>query len=91
MDTSPSGPLSFLYSRKAWISIAVIIAVSVLFYMGKIDAERFTDVLKYVFTIWVGAMAVEKGAKAVGNKAPSSTVDTVVNTVVQTEEKEADQ
>ena len=37
------------------------------------------------------AMAVEKGAKAVGNKAPSSTVDTVVNTVVQTEEKEADQ
>lgn len=75
-----SGPLSFLRSRKAWVSIAVIAAFAVLFYLGKIDAERFTDVLKYVFTVWVGAMAAEKGAKAIGNKTTN-----VVNT---TEEKQ---
>ncbi len=74
-----SGPLSFVRSRKAWVSMAVILAFAVMFYYDKIDAERFTEVLKYVFTVWVGAMAAEKGAKAIGNKT------TVVNT---TEEKQ---
>jgi hypothetical protein len=48
--------------------MAVILAFAVMFYYGKIDAEKFTEVLKYVFTVWVGAMAAEKGAKAIGNK-----------------------
>jgi hypothetical protein len=82
IDTSPTGPLSFLYSRKAWVAVAVIAACSVLFYLGKIDAEQLTDMLKHIFTVWVGAMAVEKGAKAIGTKT------TVENTVVQN--KEAD-
>jgi hypothetical protein len=80
LDTSPTGPLSFLYSRKAWVAVAVVVACSVLFYLGKIDAQAFTDVLKHIFTVWVGAMAVEKGAKVIGSK--------VENTVVQNKESD---
>jgi hypothetical protein len=61
-----SGPLSFLKSRKAWVSLAVIATAGLLFYFGKLQPQEFTELLKYVFTVWVGSMAVEKGAKAIG-------------------------
>lgn len=59
------GPKSFLKSRKAWVSLLALILSGSLLYLGALTNDQFTEIFKYVLTLWVGAMSAEKMTKLV--------------------------
>jgi hypothetical protein len=50
---------SLLSSRKAWVVMLALVAITVLASLGKVAGELAIDVIKWVVVTWLGAQAFE--------------------------------
>jgi hypothetical protein len=55
-------------SSKATVVAAVVLALAVLVYLGRIDQQQMLDTLKVIVPAWLLAHAGETGAKALATK-----------------------
>lgn len=58
-----------LQSRKATMVLAVFVGLAVLVALGRLDAGVLQRYLDVVLPAWLGAHAVEEGAKAVSRRS----------------------
>lgn len=71
----PNMMSAMLTSRKAWVMVVCVVGAVVLNARGQIDGPQALDFIKWVVGAWLGAVAIEDGAKklapgASGQDAP---------------------
>ena len=64
---SKTAIIKLIESSKATVLVAVITAMAVLVYLGRLDAQQMLDALKVLVPGWMLAHAGETGAKALAN------------------------
>ncbi len=64
---SKTAIIKLINSSKATVLVAVIVALAVLVYLGKLEAQQMLDAIKVLVPGWMLAHAGETGAKALAN------------------------